>query len=94
MTIEFLGKDPVHSRPSSAPLPMLVSAVLGFLLGIALLIAIRPAINEPYDVNPVAAPSGPLSGVERGRQADAARLEALADRWVSDNCGHTDPPKR
>ena len=90
MTIELLGKDPIHSRPSSAPLPMLISAVLGFLLGIALLIA----INEPYDVNPVAVPSGQLSGVERGRQADAARLEALADRWVSDNCGPTDRPKR
>jgi len=63
-----------------------------FLLGIAPLIAIVPSIDQPQDAYPLAAPSGQLSSVERGRRADAARLQSQADHWLSQTCNRTDPP--
>ncbi|HET9561363.1 MAG TPA: hypothetical protein VFP01_04620 [Propionibacteriaceae bacterium] len=90
--IEFLDDHSPRSRSTPALRVTLVSGFLGFLLGIAPLIAIVPSIDQPQDAYPLAAPSGQLSSVERGRQADAARLQGQADRWLSEACNLSDPP--
>jgi len=88
MATEFLDDHPTGSR--SRVFPMLISGLLGFLLGNASLIAAMPTTDFVLDAHPLAAPSAEPWSVERGRQADAARLEGLADRWVSENCGHSE----
>lgn len=90
--IEFLDDHAPRSRSTPALRPTLVSGFLGFLLGIAPLIAAVPSMNQPQDAYPLAAPSGQLTSVERGRQADAARLQGQADRWLSEGCNLTHPP--
>ena len=90
--IEFLDDHAPRSRSTPALRQTLVSGFLGFLVGIAPLIATVPSMNQPQDAYPLAAPSGQLTSVERGRQADAARLQGQADRWLSEGCNHTDPP--
>ena len=89
--IEFLDDHTPRSRSTPALRPTLVSGFLGFLLGIAPLIAIVPSIDQPQNAYPLA-PSGQLSSVERGRRADAARLQGQADRWLSEACNLIDPP--
>jgi hypothetical protein len=89
MATEFLDDRPVGARPPV--LLALISGLIGFLLGSASLITAMPPTDPAQHVYPLAAPSGGLSSVERGRQADAARFEGLADRWLSQNCGTTSP---
>ncbi len=89
MATEFLDDHPTGSRPPV--LPMLVSGLLGFLLGSASLIAAMPTTDFAQNAYPIAAPSVEPSNLERGRHADAARLEGSADRWVSENCELVDP---
>jgi hypothetical protein len=91
MTIEFLDSHATGSRPAYAQLLPLVSGLLGFMLGFAPLIATLPLHDQPQGALPIAAPSRQLSDVERGRQADAARLQGLSDRWVSEGCRLIDP---
>jgi hypothetical protein len=81
--IEFLDDHAPRSRSTPALRPTLVSGFLGFLLGIAPLITTVPSMNQPQDAYPLAAPSGQLTSVERGRQAD---------RWLSEGCNLTHPP--
>jgi hypothetical protein len=90
--IEFLDDHPPRTRSTPALRLTLVSGFLGLLLGIAPLIAIVPSIDQPQDAYPLAAPGGQLSSVERGRQADAARLQGLADRWLSQTRNLTEQP--
>jgi hypothetical protein len=80
--IEFLESHPSRSRSTPARRPTLVSGLLGFLLGIAPLIATVPSSDQPQDAYPLTTPNGQLSSLERGRQADAARLQGQADRWL------------
>jgi hypothetical protein len=91
MTIEFLDDRRIPSRPARAVQLTLVSGFLGFRLGIVSLIMIQPSSAQPLDASLLTAPSIQLSDVERGRRADAARLQALADRWLSEGCTLTDP---
>jgi len=62
--IEFLDDHPPRTRSTPALRLTLVSGFLGFLLGIAPLIAIVPSIDQPQDAYPLAAPERPA--VERG----------------------------
>ena len=90
--IDFLDNHPPRPRSTPAQRAALASGFLGFLLGIAPLIAIVPSIDQLQNAYPLAAPSGQLSSVERGRQADAARLQGQADRWLSEACNLIDSP--
>jgi hypothetical protein len=87
MATEFLDHHPTGSRPRVVP--MLISGLLGFLLGSASLFAPMPMTGSAQKAYPLAPPSVEPSNLERGRQADAARLEGLADRWLSQGCGHS-----
>ena len=90
--IEFLDSHPSRSRSTPALRPTLVSGLLGFLLGIAPLIVTVPSSDQPQDAYPLTTPNDQLSSLERGRQADAARLQGQADRWLSETCRLTAPP--
>ena len=72
--IEFLDDHSPRSRSTPALRVTLVSGFLGFLLGIAPLIAIVPSIDQPQDAYPLAAPSGQLSSVERGRSGRCCQI--------------------
>jgi hypothetical protein len=56
------------------------------------MIVMQPSTAQSPEADPLAAPSAEVSNVERGRQADAARLEGVADRWINQNCGPGGPP--
>jgi hypothetical protein len=90
--IEFLDNHPLQPRSTPALRATLSVGSLGFLLGIAPVIAIVLPIDQPQVAWPLGTPSGQLSSVERGRQADAARLQGLADRWLSQTCNLTEQP--
>jgi hypothetical protein len=87
MATEYLDDHQTGSSPRVRPI--LISGLLGFLLATASLIAALPTTDSAQHVYPFAAPIMESSNLERGRQADAARWEGMAHRWLSQNCGHS-----
>ena len=88
METKYLDDHQTGSSPRV--LPMLLSGLLGFLLGTALLTAAMSTADFAMDAYAFAAPSLEPSNLERGRQADAARWEGQAYRWLSQNCRHAE----